>query len=291
MTDVANNKIVSHRRDLEGVLLSLDLDGTLTNSKKKITPRTYEALMEAQRNGAKVVLASGRPVYGMEHLAEQLHLAEYGGFVLAFNGGKLIDWQTQEVIMEQKLPDDLVPRIYNSAVEADLALLTYRGKTIVTNKAFDRHVMHNAYINKLPLVELCDFLNEIEYPVNKCLIVGEPERLEALEKKMQEEYGDAMGVFRSQPFFLECVPPGIDKAHSLDVLCQKRGFKKESIVAFGDSWNDLSMIEFAGLGVAMGNAVEELKTKADYVTSSNEEDGVAEVIELIYRKCSVKILD
>lgn len=260
-------------------LLALDLDGTLTNSNKEITPRTYDALMDAQRRGVKVVLASGRPVYGMEHLAQQLHMEEYGGYVLAFNGGKLIDWQTKEVIMEQKLPDELVARIYHSAVDADLAVLTYRGKTIVTNKAFDRHVMHNAYINRLPLIELHDFLNEIEYPVNKCLIVGEPERLAVLEKKMQAEYGDTMGIYRSQPFFLECVPPGIDKAHALDVLCRERGIKNEEIIACGDAWNDLSMIEFAGLGVAMGNAVDDLKAQADYVTASNEEDGVAEVID------------
>lgn len=260
-------------------IIALDLDGTLTNSKKEITPRTYDALMAAQQRGVKIILASGRPVYGMEHLAEQLRMEEYGGYVLAFNGGKLIDWRTKEVIMEQKLPNELVARIYHSAVDADLAVLTYRGKTIVTNKAFDRHVMHNAYINRLPLVELDDFLNEIEYPVNKCLIVGEPERLAVLEKKMLGEYGDTMGIFRSQPFFLECVPPGIDKAHTLEILCSKRGIKKEEIIACGDSWNDLSMIEYAGLGVAMGNAVDDLKAKADYVTASNEEDGVAEVIE------------
>lgn len=259
-------------------LIALDLDGTLTNSQKEITPRTFDALMEAQRHGVRIILASGRPVYGMEHLAEQLHMEEYGGYVLAFNGGKLIDWKTKEVIMEQKLPDELVPRIYQSAVEADLAVLTYRGKTIVTNKSFDRHVMHNAYINRLPLIELDDFLNEIEYPVNKCLIVGEPERLEVLEKKMIEEYGDTMGIFRSQPFFLECVPPGVDKAHALSGLCKAKGYGKESLIACGDSWNDISMIEFAGLGVAMGNAVDELKEKADYVTASNEEDGVAKVI-------------
>lgn len=260
-------------------IIALDLDGTLTNSKKEITPRTYDALMAAQQRGVKIILASGRPVFGMEHLAEQLRMEEYGGYVLAFNGGKLIDWRTKEVIMEQKLPNELVARIYHSAVDADLAVLTYRGKTIVTNKAFDRHVMHNAYINRLPLVELDDFLNEIEYPVNKCLIVGEPERLAVLEKKMLGEYGDTMGIFRSQPFFLECVPPGIDKAHTLEILCSKRGIKKEEIIACGDSWNDLSMIEYAGLGVAMGNAVDDLKAKADYVTASNEEDGIAEVID------------
>lgn len=255
--------------------VALDLDGTLTNSEKVITPDTFQALMQAQQQGYHLILCSGRPVYGITHLAEQLKMEEYGGFIIAFNGGKVIDCTTMQVVMEKKLPDELVPRIYNTAVREGFALLTYRGKTIVTNRQFDRHVMHNAYINRLPIVELKDFLAEIEYPVNKCLIVGEPEPLSQLEIKMRDEYGDTMGVFRSQPFFLECVPPGIDKAVALDALLKYAGTTRQSLIAFGDGWNDISMIEYAGLGIAMGNAVDELKQKADIITLSNEEDGVA----------------
>lgn len=260
-------------------LLVLDLDGTLTNDRKEITPRTLTALMRAQDAGIKVVLCSGRPVYGIAHLGEQLRLADYGGYIIAFNGGKIIEWQTKRVIMERKLPDELVPVVYQYAVDAGLAILTYRGETIVTNCSFDRHVMHNAYINRLPIVELDDFLAEIEYPVNKCLIVGEPEPLHALELKMLPEVGDRLGIFRSAPYFLELVPPGIDKAVSLATLIDNIGVKREEVIACGDGYNDISIIEFAGLGVAMANAVDEVKEKADYVTLSNEEDGVACVID------------
>lgn len=261
-------------------LLVLDLDGTLTNDQKEVTPRTLDALIAAQQRGVRVVLCSGRPVYGISHLAEQLRLAEFGGYVVAFNGGKVIEWGSGNVIMEQKLPDELVPQIYDSAVEAGFAMLTYRGKTIVTNRQFDRHVMHNAYINRLPLVQLDDFLNEIEYPVNKCLIVGEPDALEAFEPIMHQRFGSTMGVFRSQPFFLECVPPGIDKAVSLDVLCSHAGIRREEVIAVGDAWNDISMIEFAGLGCAMANAQQPVLDIADYITQAdNNHDGVAEIIE------------
>lgn len=260
-------------------LLVLDLDGTLTNDQKEVTPRTLDALMKAQECGVRVVLCSGRPVYGISHLAEQLQLARYGGFVIAFNGGKVMEWGSEKVIMEQKLPDELVPLIYNAAVEAGFAMLTYRGKTIVTNRSFDRHVMHNAYINRLPIVELKDFLNEIEYPVNKCLIVGEPDALASFEPTMQQRFGDTMGVFRSQPFFLECVPPGIDKAVSLDVLCRHVGIDRSEVIAVGDAWNDMTMIEFAGLGCAMANAQQPVLDIADYITEAdNNHDGVAEII-------------
>lgn len=259
--------------------IALDLDGTLTNSEKVVTQRTVEALLEAQRRGVKVILCSGRPVYGMEHIAEQLHMGEHDGYVIAFNGGKAINWRTKEVVMEEPLPDELVPELFACAEEAGLAVLTYRGRTIVTNRSFDRHVMHNAYINRLPLVQLDDFLSEIEYPVSKCLIVGEPERVEALEQVMQPKFEGRMGVFRSQPFFLECVSPEIDKAKCLDAVLRHVGIAPEELIACGDAWNDITMVRYAGLGVAMANSCQELLNIADYVTLSNDDDGIAHVVD------------
>ena len=125
-----------------------------------------------------------------------------------------------------------------------------------------------------------DFLNEIERPLNKCLIVGEPDGLHQLEVEMKEKFGHLMGIFRSQPFFIEVVPLGIDKAKTLEVLLKKLGLSRENLIAVGDGWNDISMIEYAGLGVAMNNAQDEVKAKADYITiNSNENDGVAEIVE------------
>ena len=101
-------------------MIVLDLDGTLTNSEKKITPRTLEALMAAQKKGCRIVLASGRPTYGIVPLAEQLHLADYGGFIMAFNGGKIIECESGKTLFEQKLDDNLVPLIYEQTMKAGL---------------------------------------------------------------------------------------------------------------------------------------------------------------------------
>ena len=100
-----------------------------------------------------------------------------------------------------------------------------------------------------------------------------------LEKEMYEHLKDRMGVFRSEPYFLELVPKGIDKASSLSVLLEKLGMTKDEMIAVGDGFNDLSMIQYAGLGVAMANAQEVVKENADFITLSNEEDGVAHVVE------------
>ena len=135
-----------------------------------------------------------------------------------------------------------------------------------------------------------NFLYAIKFPVPKCLIVGEPQQLELLECKMRDALNGRMNVFRSEPFFLELVPNGIDKACSLKVLLDHLGMSHEQMIAIGDGFNDVSMIKYAGLGVAMSNAQEAVKKEADYITLSNEEDGVAAVVEkFILKNQPVKI--
>ena len=260
-------------------MIVLDLDGTLTNNKKEITPRTKQALMQAQAAGVHVVLASGRPTYGIVPLAEELKLKESGGYILAFNGGKIIDCSNNEVLFEQKLNEQLVPHLYQEAKKAGMEILTYQGEGIAATNKDDEYVQHEAFINKMPVTQYDDFLNQLVYPINKCLIVGDPTPLHELELRLAKELEGKMDVYRSADFFLECVPLGIDKARALDRLISSLGISREEIIACGDGYNDLSMIRFAGLGVAMANAAKDIQREADFVTSSNEEDGVAHVIE------------
>lgn len=260
-------------------MIVLDLDGTLTNEKKEITPRTKETLMNAQKEGIKVVLASGRPTQGIVPLAKELELEVYGGYILAFNGGKIISCTNNKVLFEQTLDPTLVPTLYNETIAAGLAILTYQGKGIATTRKDDKYVELEAFINKLPVEQYDDFLNQLVYPINKCLIVGDPTPLHELELKLSQQLDGKMEVYRSAGYFLECVPLGVDKARSIERLIQMIGLKREEIIACGDGYNDLSMLRFAGLGVAMANADKEIQEQADFITLSNEEDGVAYVIE------------
>jgi Cof subfamily protein (haloacid dehalogenase superfamily) len=260
-------------------MIVLDLDGTLTNEKKKITPKTKEALMKAQEKGIKIVLASGRPTYGITAIADELNIKEYGGYILAFNGGKITNAKDMKVVFEQTLQESLVPELYAAASNNNMPILTYQGEQIATSKKDNKYVLHEAFINQMPVVQYDDFLRQIVYPINKCLIVGDPTPLHELELKLVKKLDGKMNVYRSAAFFLECVPRGIDKAKSLDRLIKILDIKKDEIIACGDGYNDLSMIEFAGLGVAMANASKEVQDAADYITYSNEEDGVAHVIE------------
>lgn len=261
-------------------MIVLDLDGTLTNRKKEITPRTQEALMGIMKKGVVVVLASGRPTYGIVPLAKQLKLEEYGGYILSYNGGRIIDCKTGDTIFNQELDPSLVPYLHDEAMAAGMQILTYQGDGIAATKKDDEYVLHEAFINKMPVVEYTDFKKQVEYPINKCLIVGNPVPLHALEQKIAREMEGRLSVYRSADFFLECVPLGIEKAHSIDYLINQLGIKKEEVVAVGDGYNDLGMIRYAGLGVAMENACDEVKAASDFVTLSNEEDGVAHLIDL-----------
>ena len=241
-------------------LLVLDLDGTLTNSKKEITRHTKETLIKAQEAGLKVVLASGRPTYGVAPLANELELQKYEGYILAYNGGEII----------------------RCAKENDFAIVTYENEYVLTEKPDDEYVLKEALLNVMKIKKVDNFLEAVKHPITKCLIVGEPSRLALLEKEMYEKLKDRMGVFRSEPYFLELVPKGIDKAQSLSVLLEEIGMTKNEMIAIGDGFNDLSMIQYAGLGIAMENAQDVVKQAADFITLSNEEDGVAYAVEKFY---------
>ena len=158
-------------------LIVLDLDGTLTNSKKVITPRNREILIRVQEQGVRLVLASGRPTYGIVPLANELRMNEFGGFILSYNGGEIINWGTQEMIYENVLPNDVVPVLYECARSHQLSILTYDGAEIVTENSQDPYVQKEAFLNKMAVRETNDFLTDITLPVAKCLIVGDADKL------------------------------------------------------------------------------------------------------------------
>ena len=134
-------------------IIVLDLDGTLTNRDKVITPRTKAALMEAQRRGKKVVLASGRPTPGVLPLAEELEMKNYGGYILSFNGGMIMNCATGEVVFSQLLPQEANRRIIELAEEHRVDFLTYEDDHIVTNNKENEYGQKESWITHMPLME------------------------------------------------------------------------------------------------------------------------------------------
>lgn len=258
-------------------VLAFDLDGTLTNGEKKITDYTKRVLIRAMDEGATIVLASGRPVYGIMPLAKELGLDKRGGYILAYNGGCIIDCETMEVVYEQKIPQELVPKICEYAKEKELSILSYEGNLIITSKD-NEYVGEEARINHLPVKVIENMAGHIDFSVNKFLITEHPDVVLAEMDGVKAAFPE-LNVFRSAPFFMEIVPPNIDKAFSLSKLLERLGRTKEELAAFGDGDNDASMLAYAGCGVAMENAGEKCKAVADKITLTNEEDGVAVALE------------
>ncbi|GIO01607.1 Cof-type HAD-IIB family hydrolase [Brevibacillus laterosporus] len=259
-------------------MIVLDLDDTLLQDDHTISTRTKIALMKAQEAGVKVVLASGRPTYAMTHIAEELELAKYGSFILSFNGAKIINWKTKEELFSSTLPVETVHELYDISKKEQVGILSYDGDDIVA-ETVTVYTQKESEITGMNMKEVESFKQAITRPVVKVLMVDDPTKLAIVEKKLQKQLEGQLSVMRSKPFFLEFTEAGVDKGTSLHQLIHKLGIEQAEVIAIGDSYNDLAMINFAGLGVAMGNAPDDIKEIADYVTDTNMNHGVAKVVE------------
>ncbi|MBO5488702.1 MAG: HAD family phosphatase [Eubacterium sp.] len=260
-------------------VLVLDIDGTLVNSKKEITNATRDAIMECQENGIKVVIASGRCAEGIRHQAKAIGLDRYGGYVLSCNGAKITNFATGEVVYNIEMPEGMLHELYDYSKEQNTGVLTYDDQgRIVASLEDDPYVLLDSKASDIPVIVPKDFHKEVKFRGNKCILTGEPSHLAELEKEAAAKYEGVLSVYRSEGFYLEMMPLGIDKAYGIAKLLEKLGYSRNQVVCCGDGFNDLSMIEYAGLGVAMKNASQEVRDKADYVAPSCDEDGLIDVI-------------
>lgn len=261
-------------------LLVLDVDGTLLNNDKEISARTLAALLKVQQMGVHIVLASGRPTYGILPVAKKLELGNYGGYILSYNGAQIINARTGEVLFEKRINPEMLPYLEKKARKNGFSIFTYTEDRIITDHPEDPHIRQEALLNNMKLVEEPEFSIAIDFSPCKCMLVSDDEEaLVGLEEHWRKRLNGVLDVFRSEPYFLEVVPCSVDKANTLGILMEKLDVKPEEVIAIGDGVCDFSMIQMAGLGIAMGNAQDSVKVCADVVTASNEEDGVALAVE------------
>lgn len=259
-------------------LLVLDIDGTLTNSHKKITLFTKKTLYKLQKNGVKIALASGRPTYGIMPVAKELELDQFGGYIISFNGGRIVDCSNGKVLYEKTMPVHMIHKLYKLSKENKVPIVTYQDQYLITEDPDHIYVKHESAINQMEIKKVNSFPDYVDFPVTKCLMAEEGEYLAKVESKVKAAIGDELSIYRSEPFFLEIMPRNIDKSISLRALSKYRNISNEEMVACGDGFNDRSMIQYAGLGVAMENAQDIVKQAADYIAPTNDEDGVAFVV-------------
>jgi Cof subfamily protein (haloacid dehalogenase superfamily) len=259
-------------------LLALDLDGTLMTTEKKVTDYTKKVLLRAQEAGVRIALTSGRPVPGVKPIADLLKLPQFGGYVAACNGGRIYDCTTGENLYEEFLPQNLIPKLCAFGVENNVTMVVYHEDELITQQAESRYARFDASVNHMKIRVCKELSAAIQFPIYKFLMAADPPVIEKLISKAQKEFSEC-SVYRSDPYYMEFMPLGGNKAKALEALLNHLGWKREKLMACGDGFNDVSMIKYAGLGVAMENAQKPVLEVADDVTLSNDEDGVAKAVE------------
>ena len=262
-------------------MLVLDIDGTLVGSDKTISEKTREAIIKAQQRGKIVAIASGRSIAGIRKTASNISLEQYGGYVIAYNGTTVVNCKTGECIYNQMVPKELVKPVYEAAKRVNAGIVVYNDNTkeMISGNGLNEYIKIDAEACNVTINEVSDFVKAINFPFNKFLLSGKPEHMAEVEKIMAKEFGDRLNVFRSDPFYVELLPRYVDKGVAVEKLVKHLDIQREKVICIGDSYNDLPMLRFAGMGVAMGNAQQEVKEIADYVTASNDEDGIVNVID------------
>lgn len=264
-------------------MLVLDIDGTLTNSKKEITEATKAAITSVMEKGHVVVIASGRPTPGTKKVCEELNLKKYNGYVLSYNGAKITRLGDGQVVHQKVLDTRYIPEIFEYVLARDMGMMTYEDNAAITGTRIDEYMELEARINSIDLKTVEKFVEYVNFPVNKCLLTKEAALAEKACEELAEKYKDELSIYRSEPFFVEIMPKGVDKAASLEVLRNILGIEREDIVCCGDGFNDLSMIKYAGVGVCMANGADACKEAADYIAPSNDEDGLVDVVEKFFK--------
>ena len=269
-------------------VIIMDVDGTLLNSEKKLTSKTKEALIKAQRNGIKVILASGRPTSGLMDLGKELEMDKHNGLFVSFNGSKVVDCETMDVLFNAPMTVEQGKAVLEHMKKFNVKPMIDKDEYMYVNDVYDcditskgqtiNIIKYESRGGKFLLCEHNDLSAFVDYPLNKILTAGDDDYLQANYKEMMEPFKDTLNCMFTAPFFFEFTAKGIDKAKALDTVLKPMGYKQEEMIAFGDGHNDISMVEYAGTGVAMSNAVQELKDISQYITLSNDEDGIAEAL-------------
>jgi len=260
-------------------ILALDLDDTLLRSDLSISYRTRNAIRQTAQKGVTVVLASGRIQAAMDSFSRLLGLHERPGYLICNNGALVLETNTGNTVYEAKLEKETILAVCDMAEAEGFALQMYDNDIMYVSR-------QNEYSNidqrttGLRQVVVENFKDMASDGCYKLIIPGDPEQLKHMEIIIRTYLGQSLTIFTSRPCFLEITPEDTDKGTALAKVAKILKVKQEQTIAIGDSMNDEAMIRWAGIGVAMLNGDERIKSMADIVTDhTNDEDGVAEVIE------------
>ena len=256
-------------------LIAMDLDGTLNNDQKTIDPPTRQALMAAQRAGIRLALASARPLPGLYRERDALDIAAYGGILMAYNGGAIVDAATGDQLSRTAMPMQDARRVLRMLESMPVTPILDDGRIFYVTDRGGFKVDYECRNNRMDCVEVSNLADWLSFAPYKILMSADPGRIKAIQAQIAAGLPDGLTVVQTAPFYLEVIPSSVNKGVGLLAACRAIGANPAEAIAFGDSENDIEMLRAAGVGVAMANADDDVKAAADRVTLSNNENGIA----------------
>lgn len=283
-------------------LIVMDMDGTLLKSDNTISEKTHNALMKAQQEGVKIALASGRSFGKLLNYADDLEMAKYGGYLIEVNGMALYDLKKQERHVYKRLNhqdvSDLFDFLKSREVETqyvlDQGMFIYMPQRVIEiKKAYRKE--HNISDDfpwtggpfglladnrkGYPYQKFIESADDVDQDINKVTVAdGEQEVVKKIAEEMAQHFGERFWLGRTAPSWLEIMPQGITKGAGLKRLCDLLNISLDEVMCFGDGENDLDMIEAVTYGIAMGNAMDNVKEAAYATTEDNNSDGIANAL-------------
>ena len=260
-------------------LIAMDLDGTLNNDRKEIDPPTRAALLRAQDRGVRLALASARPLPGLYRDRDRLEMDRRGGLLMACNGGCIVDAATGAVLhyggMTLQEGRDALRMLEKLPVTP---ILDDGARFYVTDRNGFK-VDYECRNNRMECEEVRNLADFIAFAPLKILMSVQPEALKDTQRRIADALPGTLTVVQTADFYLEIIPASVNKGKALLDACRLAGVDPAEAMAFGDAENDIPMLRAAGLGVAMGNANVEVRAAADFVTISNNDNGIAFALE------------
>ena len=257
-------------------MLVVDMDDTLLTDNHEISRENKEMLLRAQEMGVYVVLASGRPTSAMIEFAKELQCDVNNSFMISFNGSVITDLKEDKILFEHSLTKEQIHSLYDFSQQNNTHIITYIDGQIISEK-HSEYIDIEKNITGITLNIVSSFKDTVTTSAVKCILLEEPEYLKSVESVLKAAMPD-LSICMSKPFFLEAAPNGIDKGASIRILAEKLNIHQSEIIAVGNAGNDLTMVQFAGLGVWVDNVDPELRHHADVIVASNNDHGVAEVV-------------
>lgn len=260
-------------------IIAMDLDGTLNNDEKKITPKTREALMRAQAAGVRLLLASARPSPGLYRERDALELARYGGMLMSYNGGCIADAATDRVLTEMPMDIEDARRVLCLLETLPVTVILDDRRQFFVEDVNGYKVRYECMNNNMRCTRVERLSTFLSFAPFKLLMSVDPALLRDTQARIAAQLPPALTVVQTAAFYLEVIPRRVNKGQGIEDVCRALGCPVSSVIAFGDSENDIPMLRRAGIGVAMANATPETKAAADMVTLSNNDDGIAHALE------------